>query len=72
MKVAILSPEEHNRIMAEWRSAQAATESAAKASDRYIAEHGRTSDELIEELVEAMNQQFQIMSQLQAKANGNG
>lgn len=58
--------------MADWRAAEAATDAAAKASERYTAEHGHTSDELIEELVEAMNQQFQIMSHLQAKARGDG
>lgn len=71
MKVAILSPEEHKRIMADWRAAEAETDAAVRASERYTAEHGRPSDELIDELVHAMNKQFQIMSHLQAKARGD-
>lgn len=71
MKVAILSPDEFDLIMKEWSLAEAETNAAAKAAEKHRLEHGETSDELIDELVASMHQQFQIMARLQAKASGN-
>ena len=67
MTPVILPIDEYDAIMSEWRSAEAAVESADKAAQRYHKEHGHTSDELIDELVEAMHQQFSIMERLQAR-----
>lgn len=70
MKATVLSKDEYARIMSDWKAAEQATQSAAEASERYIEQHGHTSDELVEELVEAMFRQTQIMEQLKSKAHG--